>query len=140
MADAGSGITVAEFDLSAIRQVRLAERFRILRLVLGILAVCDVALRLQGAEQDEQIAEVLRYCGGQRLQEAIEEMHRMLREWAAEVPGDRRERRETRGSASRQSVRGKPSHKALTPGQPGEQQVYGSREGDECKIALVEPG
>ncbi len=57
---------------------RLADHIRTLRLVLDILIVCDLALRLQGAEQDEEIAEVLRYCGSNRLQGAIEEVEGMM--------------------------------------------------------------
>jgi hypothetical protein len=42
--------------------------------VLDILIVCDMALRLQGAEQDQEIADVLRHRGSHRLGRVIEEM------------------------------------------------------------------
>jgi hypothetical protein len=52
----------------------MEESLRQLRLVLDILIVCDSALRMQGAEQDHEIADVLRHCGSYRLQGVIEEM------------------------------------------------------------------
>lgn len=62
-------------DVGAARQ--LEGTVRTLRLVLDILIVCDSALRMQGAEQDEEIANVLRHCGSYRLQNVIEEMERL---------------------------------------------------------------
>jgi hypothetical protein len=50
------------------------QQVRSLRVVLDILIVCDMALGLQGVDQDEEIAEVLRHCGSYRLQNVIEEM------------------------------------------------------------------
>jgi hypothetical protein len=52
----------------------MEESLRQLHLVLDILIVCDSALRMQGAEQDEEIAEVLRHCGSYRPQNVIEEI------------------------------------------------------------------
>jgi hypothetical protein len=56
---------------------RIEESLRQLHLVLDILIVCDMALRMQGAEQDQEIADVLRHCGSYRLQGVIEEMEEM---------------------------------------------------------------
>ncbi len=72
----GAGASVAP-DAAPIRG-RLEDHIRALRLVLDILIVCDSALRLQGAEQDQEIAEVLRYCGSARLQGAIEEVEGVI--------------------------------------------------------------
>jgi hypothetical protein len=37
-----------------------------------------MALRMQGAEQDHEIAEVLRYCGSSRVSKAMEEMEGIM--------------------------------------------------------------
>jgi hypothetical protein len=58
----------------AVARRAAEQQVRSLRVVLDILIVCDLALRLQGAEQDQEIAEVLRYCGSERLSRAIDEM------------------------------------------------------------------
>jgi hypothetical protein len=55
------------------------QRVRSLRVVLDILVVCDMALRMQGAEQDQEIADVLRHCGSYRLGRVIEEMEALQR-------------------------------------------------------------
>jgi hypothetical protein len=67
------GVSDGGNDVAIVR--RAAEQHvRSLRVVLDILVVCDMALRLQGAEQDQEIAEVLRHCGSYRLQGVIDEM------------------------------------------------------------------
>ena len=69
----GGGGSVVGSDVGIAR--RTAEQYvRSLRVVLDILVVCDMALRLQGAEQDQEIADVLRHCGSYRLQGVIEDM------------------------------------------------------------------
>jgi Bacterial regulatory helix-turn-helix protein, lysR family len=69
----GGGIPDVGNDVAIAR--RAAEQHvRSLRVVLDILIVCDMALRMQGAEMDQEIAEVLRYCGSYRLGKVIEEM------------------------------------------------------------------
>jgi hypothetical protein len=69
------GVPGTDVANDVARARRAAEQqVRALRVVLDILTVCDLALRMQGAEMDQEIAEVLRYCGSYRLGKVIEEM------------------------------------------------------------------
>jgi hypothetical protein len=73
----GGGGSVVGNDVGIARRAA-EQQVRTLRLVLDILIVCDLALRMQGAEMDEEIADVLRHCGSYRLGRVIEEMEGMM--------------------------------------------------------------
>ena len=74
----GGGISDGGNDVVIVRRAT-EQHLRSLRVVLDILIVCDLALRLQAADQDQEIADVLRHCGSYRLQNVIEEMERRAR-------------------------------------------------------------